>query len=69
MEEVLEGDEGKVSVLLVNLGEDGGGDTGNSSLVDLLITSLGSDILSELGASGEGKNVGVVRKEEDLLLG
>jgi hypothetical protein len=69
VEEVLEGDEGKVSVFLVNLSEDGGRDTGNGSLVNLVIGGLGSDFLSELGASGEGENVGVVREEENLLLG
>ena len=53
MEEVLEGDKRKVCVLLVNLGQDGGGDTSNILLGDLVDNSLGFNFLSELGASWE----------------
>ena len=69
MEEILEGGYWEISVSLIELGEDGGVDTGDGSLVDLLIANLGLDLLSELGSSGEGEDVGVVREEEDLLLG
>lgn len=69
MEEILEGDEGKVGILLVDLSEDGGGGTSDGSLVDLVVNGLGSNFLSELGTSGEGQDIGVVREEENLLLG
>lgn len=69
MEQVLEGVHGETGVLLVDLGEDGGVDTGDGSLVELLIASLAADLLGELGAGGDGEDVGVVGEEEDLLLG
>lgn len=69
VEEVEERVDGETSVLLVNLGEDGGVNTVDGSLVELLIASLGLDLLGELGVGGDGEDVGVVGEEEHLLLG
>jgi hypothetical protein len=69
VEEILEGGDWEISVSLIDLGEDGGVDTGDGSLVDFLFSNLTLEVLGSLGVLGEGKDVRVVAEEEHLLLG
>lgn len=54
---------------LIDLGEDGGVDTGDGSLIDFLFSNLTLEVLGSLRVLGEGKDVRVVAEEEHLLLG
>jgi len=69
VEEILEWVNRETGVLLVDLSNDGGIDTCKGSPIDLLIRNLASDFLGKLGSSREGKDVGIVAEEEDLLGG